>query len=112
MPPHEGVTGSDTLSAARQASTTLQTGGILRRCATISLDPWKADSTDNIYRNWYVAITSGIGVAQTARVMHYDGELKLAVVDCVEHGQYWTGYAQVRLHADVCGWTLTCADVC
>ena len=34
----------------------------------------------------YVAITSGIGVAQTARIMHYDGKLKLAVVDCIEHG--------------------------
>ena len=89
-----GVSGADTLSASGQASTTLQTGGLLRRCATITLDQFKADATDNIYRNWYVAITSGIGVAQTARVMHYDGDLKLAVVDCIEHGQFWTGYAQ------------------
>ena len=91
---NDGISGDDTLRASGQASTTLQAGGFLRRCATITLDQFKADTTDNIYRNWYVAITSGIGVAQTARIMHYDGELKLAVVDCIEHGQFWTGYAQ------------------
>ena len=98
-----GVSGADTLRASDQASTTLQTGGILRRCATISLDPFKADATDNIYRNWYVAITSGIGVAQSARIMHYDGELKLAVIDCVEHGQFWSGYAQAGYSAGYTG---------
>ena len=82
-----GVSGSDQMRASMQASTTLLTGGVLRRCATITLDTFKADSTDNIYRNWYVAITSGVGVAQSARIMHYDGQLKLAVVDCIEHGQ-------------------------
>lgn len=89
-----GNTGADSLLAAMQASTSLYTGGVIKRCATITLDAFRADSTDNIYRNWYVSITSGTGVAQSARIMHYDGELKLAVIDCVSHGQYWTGYAQ------------------
>ena len=47
-----GVAGSDSMRASQQASTSLQTGGILRRCATITLDPFKADDTDNVYRNW------------------------------------------------------------
>lgn len=89
-----GIAGSDNLLAALQAGASTQTGGILRRCATITLDPFKADDTDNIYRNWYIAITSGVGVAQSARILHYDGDLKLAVIDCVQHGQEWTGYAQ------------------
>lgn len=164
-----GIAGSDNLLAALQAGASTQTGGILRRCmpcflggdgtsnltsfcsalcrcATITLDPFKADDTDNIYRwrnpdpqfccfnrddakleslhrNWYIAITSGVGVAQSvricatqrssisnfcaaisiegcavtyagvrqARILHYDGDLKLAVIDCVQHGQEWTG---------------------
>jgi hypothetical protein len=98
-----GVSGADTSRASAQASTTLQTGGMLRRCATITLDQFKADPTDNIYRNWYVSITSGVGVAQSARVMHYDGDLKLAVIDCVEHGQFWSGYAQAGYSAGYTG---------
>jgi hypothetical protein len=89
-----GASGADSLLAALQASTTLYTGGVVRRCATITLDQFRADATDNIYRNWYIAITSGAGVAQSARILHYDGDLKLAVIDCVAHGQFWTGYAQ------------------
>ena len=37
---------------------------MLRRCATVTLDAFAADATDNVYRGWYIAITSGAGVAQ------------------------------------------------
>jgi len=91
-----GISASDQMIADLQTSTSTTTGGILRRCASITLDAFSADATDNIYRNWYISITSGPGVAQSARILHYDGDLKMAIIDCVEHGQSWTGYAQVR----------------
>jgi len=90
---NSGISASAQLDAKLQASISIQQGGILRRCATLTLDSL-ASSTDNVYRNWYVAITSGVGVAQSARVLHYDGTNKLAVIDCIQQGQYWTGYAQ------------------